>query len=97
MRYVPGLGGVEPEVAAAGFGGYAGDEAEAVAVPEGEGDHRLVAFVVAAADSADLRRRAVRALPPWLVPSRIIALEAIPLLPNGKLDREALRRIANAI
>ncbi|MGC4904028.1 amino acid adenylation domain-containing protein, partial [Micromonospora echinospora] len=58
------------------------------------GDRRLVAYVVSRAD-ADLdvdavRRHAATRLPAHLVPSAVVALAALPVTPNGKLDRRAL-------
>ncbi len=50
------------------------------------GDQRLVAYVVGAADLDALRGD----LPEQLVPSAIVALDALPLGPSGKLDRRAL-------
>ena len=51
-------------------------------------DDALVAYVVgeAAGVSEHLRRR----LPEYMLPSRIVALDAFPLTPSGKLDRNAL-------
>ena len=58
------------------------------------GDDVLVAYVVAAAgrslDVAALRRRLTSQLPAYMVPSAYVALDALPVLPNGKLDRRAL-------
>ena len=57
---------------------------------------RLVGYVVAAAGSgaalsgAALRGALGRELPERLVPSAIVALDALPLTANGKLDRRAL-------
>ena len=53
----------------------------------------LVAYLVAADDSVDvgeLRRYAMRKLPDFMIPSAFVALDALPLSPNGKLDRSAL-------
>lgn len=70
--------------------------AEAVAVPDEDAGHRLAGFVVAAPgerlDPEELRRRAARELPAWLAPKTVVRRSALPLLPNGKPDRRALRR-----
>ncbi|MGC9237538.1 MAG: phosphopantetheine-binding protein, partial [Thiomonas sp.] len=60
-----------------------------------EGDLRLVAHVVPAPgaprpDSAALRQALRGRLPDYMVPQHIVLLDALPLLPNGKLDRVAL-------
>ncbi|WP_051760109.1 non-ribosomal peptide synthetase [Herbidospora cretacea] len=49
---------------------------------------RLVAYVVGAVDG--LRDLAARELPAYMVPSAFVALDRLPVLPNGKLDRAAL-------
>lgn len=58
------------------------------------GDVRLVAYVVpretAAFDEPDLRARLQQRLPEYMLPQHLIELTAIPLLPNGKIDRKAL-------
>lgn len=61
----------------------------------GRGDQRLVAFVVpaSAADGVNataLRRFLSSRLPSQYVPSSFTTIDAIPLTPNGKLDRERL-------
>jgi aryl carrier-like protein len=43
-----------------------------------------------AVDADELRDRLHDVLPAYLVPSLIVVLDAFPLQPNGKLDREAL-------
>ena len=57
------------------------------------GDVRLVAYVVAgqaAPAAAELRAHLRATLPDYMVPQHFVALPAVPLLPNGKLDRAAL-------
>ncbi|PPK63650.1 non-ribosomal peptide synthetase [Actinokineospora auranticolor] len=63
----------------------------AVVVAHGTGlaEQRLVAYVVPAVPD-DLVEWARAALPDYMVPSAVIGLDAIPLTPNGKVDRRAL-------
>jgi hypothetical protein len=60
---------------------------------DGPAGKRLVAYVTtheASADEAVLRRYLREALPDYMVPSAIVALAAMPLTHNGKIDRDAL-------
>ncbi|MFD5570648.1 non-ribosomal peptide synthetase [Streptomyces cadmiisoli] len=58
------------------------------------GDARLVAYAVPAPgarlDGAAARRSLARVLPRALVPAAVVALNELPVTPNGKLDRKAL-------
>ncbi|HET7229039.1 MAG TPA: non-ribosomal peptide synthetase [Longimicrobium sp.] len=54
------------------------------------GETRLVAWFTGAAEPESLREHARHALPPYMVPSAFVRMEALPLSPNGKLDRRAL-------
>ncbi|MFF4077771.1 amino acid adenylation domain-containing protein, partial [Streptomyces sp. NPDC001777] len=74
-----------------------GDLAQAAVVvheDETTGDPRLVAYVVPRpgnrADVHALRRAASAELPGHMVPGAVVALDTLPLLPTGKLDRSAL-------
>jgi acyl carrier protein len=54
---------------------------------------RLIAYVVAHGDAPaadDLRRHVAQAVPDHMVPSAFVTLAAMPLSPNGKIDRHAL-------
>ncbi|WP_186128369.1 amino acid adenylation domain-containing protein [Burkholderia gladioli] len=61
------------------------------------GELQLVAYYVprpgAELDASALHAWLAERLPAPMVPSRFAALEAMPLLPNGKLDRLALRAL----
>jgi amino acid adenylation domain-containing protein len=72
------------------------DVAGAVAIvrEDSPGDQRLVAYVVPAGARAveveQLRRLCKEKLPPFMVPSAFVSLDAFPVTANGKLDRLAL-------
>jgi amino acid adenylation domain-containing protein len=67
------------------------------------GDERLVAFVVpqnaGAFSVEELRAQARTTLPPAEQPSVIVMVDALPQLPNGKVDRRSLaeREVAEAV
>ncbi|WP_437819688.1 amino acid adenylation domain-containing protein [Sorangium sp. So ce1078] len=67
---------------------------QAVVAPKTDpsGEKRLVAYVVGAggADGAALRDFVRRKLPEYMIPSDVVILPALPLSPNGKVDRAAL-------
>jgi amino acid adenylation domain-containing protein len=77
------------------------DRAAAIAIPRENSEPMLVAFVVkkrnASWTPAHLRN-AVRAnLPPHMVPSRMMFLDALPYNRGNKIDREALRKHSLAL
>ncbi|MFS0516460.1 amino acid adenylation domain-containing protein [Nostoc sp. UIC 10607] len=65
-----------------------------VLVRDESGNKRLVAYVVPEKQSApktsELRVFLSEKLPEYMIPSAFVRLKAMPLLPNGKLDRQAL-------
>ncbi|MFC9849084.1 amino acid adenylation domain-containing protein [Streptomyces sp. NPDC060223] len=69
-------------------------EAVVTAHPDGAGDRRLVAYVVAEAgrtvQPGTVGEHAARSLPRFMVPSTLLVLDELPLTPNGKVDRRAL-------
>ncbi|MEA2249266.1 MAG: hypothetical protein QOH46_3795 [Solirubrobacteraceae bacterium] len=70
--------------------------AQAVVVPytSPAGEDQLVAHVVTRdggePDAPSLRRALLETLPDYMVPARVMGIEAMPLTPNGKVDRKAL-------
>ncbi|MET8996388.1 non-ribosomal peptide synthetase [Amycolatopsis sp. NPDC004169] len=85
---------VEPAEVAAVLGTHPAVTA-AVALPEpgAAGSTRLAAYVVPSGDGVSgpaLRDWLRERVPEFLVPARIVTLDAFPLTPNGKLDRAAL-------
>jgi amino acid adenylation domain-containing protein len=80
---------VEPAEVEAALRGEPGLR-EAAVVPY-RGD--LVAYVLLDGRTADgLREALAGRLPAYLVPSRVLAVDAMPVTPNGKLDAAALLR-----
>ena len=72
-------------------------QAVVTAVTMAPGDTRLVGYVTATATGKRLtpmalRGRLVQTLPDVMVPSHLVVLDAMPLTPNGKIDRRALPR-----
>ena len=57
------------------------------------GDVRLTAYVVGRdqePEAAALRAHLRRNLPDYMIPQHFVVIDAMPLLPNGKIDRRAL-------
>ena len=95
------LGRADDQVKVRGFRIELGEVAAAVSAAPGvaravvdtrpgPGGQRLVAWVVGARDLDTVRRHLEDTLPAHLVPSELVALDAIPVLPTGKVDRAAL-------
>jgi amino acid adenylation domain-containing protein len=71
-------------------------QAAALVLDLGAGDVRLVGYYVARAGEAvaasELKPHIADRVPPYMVPQHLLELEAMPLTPNGKVDRKALPR-----
>jgi D-alanine--poly(phosphoribitol) ligase subunit 1 len=66
-------------------------DAAVVAFPDPDGVLALAAFVIpAGGGTAGLRRDLLTTLPSSMVPQRVVEVPALPLSPNGKIDRKAL-------
>ncbi|MFG3319034.1 amino acid adenylation domain-containing protein [Streptomyces sp. NPDC048171] len=81
------------EIEAAVTAGPGVRQAAVVLREDQPGDQRLVAYVVPDGDRWDeaaVHAGLARALPDFMMPSAFVTLDALPLSPNGKLDRAAL-------
>src|SRR5690606_6895527 len=68
-------------------------EAVVVAIGDSDAVTDLVAYWTAhreAPSPNDLRRYLTEVLPAYMVPGRFVRLDAMPLTPNGKVDRKRL-------
>lgn len=86
-------GEVETKLVDLGFA----NEAVVVGQADAGGETRLVAYFVPpgpALETAELRRRLLEELPVAMVPGVFVPLDALPRLPNGKIDRACLPRSA---
>ncbi|WP_433887488.1 amino acid adenylation domain-containing protein [Streptomyces sp. CA-111067] len=84
---------VEPEEVEAALSGHPGVRRAAVVARTEGGTTRLAAYHVAGTVPVEedvLRDWLAERLPAHLVPASITALESLPLLPSGKVDRAAL-------
>ncbi|WP_288947620.1 amino acid adenylation domain-containing protein [uncultured Paracoccus sp.] len=82
------LGEIEAAIMASGLA----RECVVIAREDHAGEKRLVAYLVPTADWRPglLAERLAACLPAYMVPSAEVALEALPVTSNGKLDRKAL-------
>jgi amino acid adenylation domain-containing protein len=69
-------------------------ECVVMAEPDKSGSNRLIAYIVAAGETApkveELRSFLRQKLPEYMVPSAFVSLDAMPLTPGRKIDRRAL-------
>ncbi len=70
-------------------------QAVVTARPDSSGEMSLAAYVVpragdSPASAAEWRRWLVGVVPEYMVPTAFVMLEALPMTPNGKIDRQAL-------
>jgi amino acid adenylation domain-containing protein len=103
------LGRIDNQIKLRGFRIELGEIEEVVGDAEGvsqcvtvvhaerPGDERLIAYVVVEdgieLDLAALKTSAATRLPAYMVPTAIVALDAFPLTPNGKIDRLTLAQL----
>ncbi|RAV13557.1 non-ribosomal peptide synthetase [Mycolicibacterium sp. GF69] len=66
------------------------DQTAVIAREERLGGKRLVGYITGTADPTEVRAKLAERLPGYMVPTAVVALEALPLTVNGKLDRRAL-------
>ncbi|SPM37061.1 non-ribosomal peptide synthetase, partial [Mycobacterium rhizamassiliense] len=78
----------EVRSALAGLDGV--EQAAVIAREDRPGDKRLVGYITGTADAAEVRAQMAERLPAYMVPTAVVAIEAMPLTANGKLDRRAL-------
>ena len=78
----------EVQAALAGLEGVG--QAVVVAREDRPGDRRLVGYVTGTAEPAGIRAALGERLPAYMVPAAVVAIEALPLTVNGKLDTRAL-------
>ncbi|ACM39348.1 peptide synthetase (plasmid) [Allorhizobium ampelinum S4] len=86
---------IEPgEIEAALLSHPSVSQAVVIAREDSSGDKKLLGYVVSQSgsliDAQALRQFLRDRLPDYMVPAAIIALDRLPLSPNGKLDRKAL-------
>nr|WP_308605860.1 amino acid adenylation domain-containing protein [Massilia sp. DJPM01] len=68
----------------------------ALTFSDAHGQQRLAAFITGAAGVGEVRERLTATLPAYMVPSRLLSLDTLPLTANGKIDRKQLAARAGA-
>lgn len=112
-RYLPNnrfelLGRIDQQIKLRGFRIELGDVEDALRRVSGRQetaaalhDDDLVGYIVAPDGSiesiADLRTKLLRELPDYMVPARILRLDALPRTENDKINRKALPRLDAAL
>ncbi|MBZ4321610.1 non-ribosomal peptide synthetase [Streptomyces huiliensis] len=88
---------IEPDEVRAALAALPGVvQAAVVARPDGRGGKELTGYAAGSAatgtplDGPALREELARVLPDFMLPARILVLDAMPLTVNGKVDRRAL-------
>jgi amino acid adenylation domain-containing protein/non-ribosomal peptide synthase protein (TIGR01720 family) len=66
------------------------EQAVVIAREDRPGDKRLVGYVTGSAQPATARAKLAERLPAYMVPAAVMAIDALPLTVNGKLDTRAL-------
>ncbi len=81
---------IEPGEVEAALRQHPGVRDCAVVARMDDGEARLAAYVVGEAAADELNAHLRQSLPEYMVPSAFVALDALPLTPSGKLDRNRL-------
>ncbi len=78
----------EIRAALAGLDGV--NQAAVIAREDRPGEKRLVGYITGTANPVQIRATLAERLPEYMVPAAVVALPALPLTVNGKLDTRAL-------
>ena len=86
---------IEPGEVASVLSGLPGvSDSVVVAYEDGSGETALAAYVVVARPGelgeTDILRSLAGSLPEYMIPTRIVEIDSLPMTPNGKLDRARL-------
>ncbi|MGA8123556.1 MAG: amino acid adenylation domain-containing protein, partial [Mycobacterium sp.] len=66
------------------------DQATVITRDDHPGTKHLIGYFTGTADPTTARDHLTHQLPPYMIPAAIIALDTMPLTPNGKIDTHAL-------